>query len=117
MTTGDQIKSSATKMLCMPSIHHELAMRAPNRVRQFVAKVLKKVEHYRVDVVAGDAYTASYKHYKRQEYQELYISSVAAMFREMLREVNMNLPFESRLHIDNSTYNHFSQLRSTDHSD
>ena len=92
-------------------------MRAPYRVRQFVAKVLKKVEHYMVDVVAGDANTASYKHYKRQEYQDLYISSVAAMLREMQREVNMNLPFESRLHLDYSTNNHLSQLRSTDHPD
>ena len=89
-------------------------MRAPNRVRQFFARVLKKVQHYRSDVVARDANAAAYKYYKRQEYQDLYNSSVAVMLREMQREVNMNRPCQSRLHIDYSTNNHHSQLRSTD---
>ena len=34
------------------------------------------------------------------------------MLRETQREVNMDRPFESRLHIDYSTNNHHSQLRS-----
>ena len=42
-------------------------MKAPYRVRQFFAKVLEKVQHYMVDVTAGDANAAAYKCYKRQE--------------------------------------------------
>ena len=34
------------------------------------------------------------------------------MLREMQREVNMGRPFESRLHINYYTNNHFSQLSS-----
>ena len=71
-------------MLCM-HLHHEQAMRAPYRVRQFFSKVLKKIQHYRVDVLAGDANAAAHKYYKKQEYQDLYISSVAVILREMQR--------------------------------
>ena len=78
-------------------------MRVPHRVRQFFAKVLKKIQHYRVDVVAGNTNAAAYKYYERQEYQDLYNSSVAAMLREMQREANMNRPFQSRLRFDYST--------------
>ena len=74
-------------------------MRAPHRIRQFVAKVLKKVQHYRVAVAVGDATAATYRYYKRQSYQALY-SSVAVMLREVQREVNMNHPFQSRRHSD-----------------
>ena len=45
-------------------------MRAPYRARQFFAKVLKKIQHYKVDVLVGDATAAAYKYYKRQEYQD-----------------------------------------------
>ena len=89
-------------------------MKTPYRVRQFFGMVLQKVHHFEVDVIAGDA---AYKYYKRQEYQDLYNSSVAVMLREMQREVNMDSPFESRLHIDYSTNNNHSQLRSTDYPD
>ena len=102
---------------CVCHLHHEQAMRAPYRVRQFFAKVLKKVQHYRVDVIAGDANAAAYKYYKRQEYQDLYNSSVSVMLRDMQPEVNKNRQFQSRLHIDYSTNNHHSQLRSTDYPD
>ena len=47
---------------------------------------------------------------KKHQYQELYNSSVAAMLRKMQREFNTGRPFESRLHIDSYTNNHFSQL-------
>ena len=116
---GQLVTRSSLQRLrgCVCHLHHEQAMRAPNRVRQFFAKVLKEIQHYRVDVVAGNANAAAYKYYERQEYRDLYISSVAAMLREMQREVNMNRPFESRLGFDYSTNNHFSQLRSTDHPD
>ena len=73
--------------------------------------------HYRVDVIAGAANAAAYKYYKKQKYQDLYNSSVAVMLRELQREVNMDRPFESRLHIDYSTNNHHSQLRSADYPD
>ena len=92
-------------------------MEAPYRVRQFFAKVLKKVQHYRVDAIAGDANEAAYEYYKRQEYQDLYNFSIAVMLREMEREVNMERPFESKLHIDYLTNNHHSQLLSTDYPD
>ena len=39
------------------------------------------------------------------------------MLREMQREVNTGRPFESRLHIDYNTNNHFSQLRTASHLD
>ena len=100
---------------CVCHLHHEQAMRAPHRVRQFFARVLKKVQHCGVDVVAGDATAAAYRYCKRQEYQDLYNFSVAVMSREMPREVNMNRPFQSRHHGDHSTNNHHSHLRSTDY--
>ena len=90
-------------------------MKAPYHVRQFFASVLKKVQHHKLDVIAGDTNAAAYKYYKKQGYQELYNSSVAVMLRGMQREVNMDRPFESRLHIDYSTNNHRSQLRSTNY--
>ena len=102
---------------CVCHLNHEQAMKAPYRVRQVYAKVLKKVQHYRVDVIAGDANVAEYKYCKKQEYQDLCNSSVAIMLRGMQRKVNMDRPFESRLHIDHYTINHLSQLRSTDFPD
>ena len=75
---------------CVCHLHHEQVMKAPYRVRQFFAKVLKKVEHNRVDVIAGDANAAGYKYYKRQECQDLCNSSVAVLLREMQRAVNMD---------------------------
>ena len=102
---------------CVCHFHHEQALRAPYRVRHFLAKVLKKVRHYRVDVVAGDATAAAYRYQQRQEYQDLCNLWVAVMLREMLREVNMNRPFQSRLHCDYSTNNHHSQLHSTEYPD
>ena len=47
---------------CVCHLHHE----ALYRVRQFFAKVLKKVQHYRVDVIAGDANAAAHKYYRKQ---------------------------------------------------
>ena len=92
-------------------------LKAPYRVRRFFAKVLQQVHHLKVDVFAGDANGAAYKYYKRQKYQDLYNSSVAVILRGMQREVNMDRPFGSRRHIDYSTNNHHSQLRSTDYPD
>ena len=69
-------------------------------------------QFFKVDVIAGDANAAAYKYYKEQEYQDLHNSSVAVMSREMPREVNTVRTFESRLHIDYSTNNHFSQMSS-----
>ena len=115
--TSDQIKSSETTVLCMPS-----PSRASNEkhlivFESFSQRYSREVQHYRVDVIAGDANAAAYKYYKKQEYQDLYNSSVAVMLREMQREVNMDRPFETRLQIDCSTNNHSSQLRSTNYPD
>ena len=93
-------------------LHHEQAMKAPSRNRQFFAEVFEKVQHYKVDVIAGDVNAAAHKYYKRQVCQDLYNSSVAVMLREMQRVVNTGRPFESRLHIDCFSNNHLSQLRS-----
>ena len=71
---------------CVCHLHHEQAMKAPYRVRQFFAKVHKKVQYNRVDVIAGDANAAAHRYYKRQEYQDLYNSSFAIMLREMRSE-------------------------------
>ena len=92
-------------------------MRAPYRVRQFFAKVLKNVQHRRVDVLAGDANAAAYKYSQRQEHQDFFNSSVSVMLREIQLEVNKNRPFHSRLHIVYSANNHHPQLRSTEYLD
>ena len=77
---------------CVCHLHHKQAMRAPYRVRQCFAKVLKKVHHYRVDVIAGDANSAAYKYYKRKEYQDSHNSSVAVMLnRNATRSHNRTL--------------------------
>ena len=102
---------------CVCHFHHEQALRAPYRVWHFFAKILKKVRHYRVDVVAGDATAAAYRYQQRQEYQYLCNFWVAVILREMQREANMNRPFQSRRHCDYSTNNKHSQLRSTDYPD
>ena len=57
-------------------------MKTPYRVRQLLKTLLQKVQHYKVDVIAGDANSAAYKHYKKQEYQDLYTSSVAFLHVE-----------------------------------
>ena len=87
-------------------------MKTPCRVRQFLKTLLQKVQHCKVDVIAGDAKPAASKYYKRQEYQDLYKSSVAVMLREMQREVDMGRLCESRLHTDECTNDHLSQLHS-----
>ena len=87
-------------------------MNALASVRQFCKTVVQQVHHLKVDVIAGGANAAAYKHCKRQEYQDLHNSSVAIVLREMQREINTGRTFESRLHIDYSTNNHSSQLRS-----
>ena len=58
-------------------------MKAPYRVQQFFGTVLQKVHHFKVDVITGDANAAAWKYYKKQEYQDLYNSSVAVMLGEM----------------------------------
>ena len=92
---------------CVCHLHHEQAMKAPYRVRQFFVTKLQQVHRFKVDIIAGDANAAAYKYYKKQEYRDLYSSSVAVMLREMQREVNTGRPFERRLHIDYHTNNHF----------
>ena len=52
--------------------------------------------NFKVDVIAGDANSAAYKYFRRQEPQDLYNSSVAVMLREMQREVNEGRPLKTR---------------------
>ena len=59
---------------CECHLHHKWAMNSPAAVRDFFKTVLQQVCHFKVDVIAGDANTAAYKHYKSQEYQDLYDS-------------------------------------------
>ena len=56
---------------CVCHLQHEQAMKTPYSVRQFLKTLLQKVQHYKVDVIAGDANSAAYKYYKKQEYQDL----------------------------------------------
>ena len=56
---------------CVCHLHHERAMKAPYRVRQFFGRVLQQVHHFKVDVIAGDANAAAYKYFKKQEYQDM----------------------------------------------
>ena len=67
---------------CVCHLYRAQAMKAPYRVGQFFKTVLQKEHYFKVDVIAGDANTAAYKYYKKQEYQDLYNSSVAVMLRE-----------------------------------
>ena len=87
-------------------------MNSPLCVRQFLKTVLQQVHHFKVDVIAGDANAAAYTYFRKQQYQDLYNSSVAVLLRKRQLEVNTGRPFESRLHIDYCTKNHFSQLSS-----
>ena len=97
---------------CVGHLLHKQAMTAPATVRQFFKTVLQQVQHFKVDVIAGDAkYAAAYRYYKNV-YQDLYNSSVAVMLRETQREVITGCPFESRRHADYYHNNHFSQIRS-----
>ena len=75
-------------------------MNAPVAVRQLIKRVLQQVHNFKVDVIAGDARAAACKYYKKQEYRDLYNSSVAIRLREKHREVNEGRPFASRLQID-----------------
>ena len=97
---------------CVCHLHHQRAMTVPESVRRIFKTVLQQVCNFEVDVIAGDANAAAYTFYKRQDYQDLQNSSVVVMLREMQREKDMGRPFESRLHVDFNTNNHFSQLRS-----
>ena len=110
--TGDQVRSSKTTELCTPSPSRTGNEGTLPLFDSFFAEVFEKVQHYKVDVTAGDVNAAAYKYYKRQVCQDLYNSSVAVMVREMQRVVNTGRPFESRLHIDCFSNNHLSQLRS-----
>ena len=49
-------------------------------LESFSQKVLKKEQHYRVDVFGGDATAGANKYLKKQEYQDFYNSSVCLHF-------------------------------------
>ena len=102
---------------CVCHLHHKWAMTSPAAVREFFGSVLQQVCHLKFDVIAGDANAAAYKYYKKQEYPDLYDSSVAVMLRETKREVNTGHPFENRLHIDYSTNFHPTQLHAANDID
>ena len=87
-------------------------MNAPGSVRKFLYKILQQSYNYKVDVIAGDAVAAAYKHFKNQKYRDLYNSLVAIMLREMLREVNEGRPSEDRLGIDYYHNNHSLYINS-----
>ena len=71
-------------------------MNAPGSVRKFSRKVLQLVYNFKVDVIAGDANSAAYIYFRREEHQDLYNPSVAVMLREMQREVNEGRPLKTR---------------------
>ena len=85
-------------------------MNALGSVRQLIKTVLQQVHNF--DVIAGDANAAAYTYNKRQEYQDLYNSSVAIRLREKHREVNEERPLESRLQIGFGNDNHSFQIGS-----
>ena len=95
---------------CVCHLHHEQAMKSLLHVRQFFKTVLQQVHYFKVDVIAGDANAATYKYFKKHQYQDVYHSSIAVRLRKMQREVFRGRPFESRLQTDSYTNNHFSQL-------
>ena len=81
---------------CVCHLHHEQALRVPHRVRQVFAQALKKVQHHRVDVVVGDATSAAYRYYQRQEYQALYKSSIAVTLRENSTKIQHEPPISEQ---------------------
>ena len=87
-------------------------MTAPGSVRKFFKKVVQQVHRFKVDVIAGDANAAAHKYFRKQEYQDLYNSSVAIMLREIQCEANEGQPIESRLHIDCCNNNHSFHISS-----
>ena len=87
---------------CVSHLHHEQAMKASYRVRQFFT-VLQHIHHFKIDVIAKDATAPTYKYYKKQD-QDLYNSSIAVMLREMQRK---GFQFEHRRHNDCCTNCHF----------
>ena len=56
--------------------------------------------NFKVDVIAGDANSATCEHLRIHEYRDLYNFSVAVILREIKREVDEGSPFEDRLRID-----------------
>ena len=70
-------------------------MKLPAAAREFFKTALQQVCHFKVDVIAGDANAAAYKHCRNQECQDLNNSSVAIMLREMQREVNTGQPLHA----------------------
>ena len=83
----------------------------------FFKNVLQQVHNFKVDVIDGDANAAEYKYYRRQEYQDVYNSSVAIMLRDMQSEVKTGRPFESRLHIDYHNKKHSLHISSANDLD
>ena len=60
-------------------------MNSAAAVRELFGTVLQQVNHFNVDVIAGDANAAACKYCKKKEHQDLHNSSVAVMLREMQR--------------------------------
>ena len=50
---------------CVCHLHHEQAIKAPYRVRQFFGTVHQKVHHFKVNVFPGDANAAPNKNYEK----------------------------------------------------
>ena len=53
---------------CVCHLHHKRAMNSSAAVREFFETVLQQVCHFKVDVIAGDANSAAYKYYKKEEH-------------------------------------------------
>ena len=73
-------------------------MNAPAAVRQFLKTVLQQVCHFKIDVIAGDANATAYKHYKRQEYQDLHNSCCHHVERcnvRSIRDAHLKASFTS----------------------
>ena len=91
--TGDQIKSSENAMLCMPSPSRASNKRHLIVLDRYSQKVLKKVQHYRVDVFGADVNAAAANQYlKKQEYHDLYNSSVCFHFERDAARVQHEPP-------------------------
>ena len=101
---------------CVCHLHHEQAMKAPYRVRQFFAKSTQEGTTLQGWCIWWRCQCSS-----KQISQETGVPKICTtprfpfILREMQPEFNMNRPLESRLRIDYSTNRHHSQLRSTDY--
>ena len=102
--TGDQVWSSKTKVLCMPSPPQADNVCTCSLLVSFSKRHFSKCATFRLMSLLEMPSLQHAGTTDVREYQDLHISSVVMMLREVRREVNTGRPFESRLHMHTHTH-------------